>query len=177
MAEELKTTETTATEAPNPEPQKSVADLEAEIFRLKTANEKQKEAISKANGEAAEWKRQFRETQTEQQRAEAERAEREKAREARIAELEAKERIGTYKDRLMASGVDPTSADIMAKALPDGVSENYFDVMKSYLESQRQAAETAKLNSQPKLSVGMPPTGMQKTEEDAKLDKIFGLTH
>ena len=40
---------------------------------------KLRNALSKANSDAAEWKRQFREKQTEQERAEAERAEREKA--------------------------------------------------------------------------------------------------
>lgn len=178
MAEEkITTTETvTAPVEPKTEPPKSVQELEAEIERLKAANEKQKDAISKANGEAAEWKRQFRETQTEQQRAEAERAEREKAREARIAELEAKERVSNYKSKLMDGGVDHAAADIMAKALPEGVSDEYFATLKSYLSNQRQAVETAALNKQPGLSVGMPPTGSVKTEEDAKYDRWFGLT-
>lgn len=169
MAEEIKTTETTAEqpkEAPKPEQPKE----DPEVAKLKAA-------LSRANSEAAEWKRQLREKQTEQERADAERAEREKAREARIAELEAKERVSNYKAKLMDAGVDHAAADIMAKALPDGVNDDYFTTMKTYLDAQRKAADTAALNNQPKLSVGMPPTGAQRTEEDIKLDKIFGLTH
>lgn len=177
MAEEVKTTETTETTAPKTEPAKSVKDLEAEIERLKAENEKQRKSISNANSEAAEWKRQLREKQTEQEREAAERAEREAAREARIKELEAKERISAYKDKLLEATVDATAADIMAKSLPEGVSDNYFATLKEYLSNQRQAIETATLNKQPTLSVGLPPTGAQKTEEDMKLDKIFGLTH
>lgn len=137
---------------------------------------KLKAALSRANSEAAEWKRQLREKQTEQEREAAERAEREKAREARIAELEAKERISTYKTKLMEASVDHATAEAMANNLPDGVGDEYFAALKSYLASQRQAIETAALNHQPGLSVGMPPTGAAKTEEDMKLDKIFGLT-
>ena len=169
MAEEIKTAETPDTPKPAPEQPKESPES-AEIAKLKAA-------LSKANSEAADWKRQLREKQTEQEREAAERAEREKAREARIAELEAKERVSNYKNKLLEASVDPASADIMAKALPEGVSDDYFATLKSFLSNQRQEVETATLNKQPGLSVGMPPTGVQKTEEDIKLDKIFGLAH
>lgn len=169
MAEEIKTAETTETPKPATEQPKEAPDS-PEVARLKAA-------LSKANSEAADWKRQLREKQTEQEREAAERAEREKAREARIAELEAKERISTYKDKLLDATIDPASADIMAKALPEGVSDDYFATLKSVLSNQRKAIEASALDKQPGLSVGMPPTGVQKTEEDIKLDKIFGLAH
>ena len=167
MAEEKITTTETVT-APvelKPEPPKE----DPEIAKLKAA-------LSRANSEAAEWRRKLSEKQTEQEKAEMERAEHEKAREARIAELEAKERVSNYKSKLMDGGVDNAAADIMAKALPEGVSDEYFATLKSYLSNQRQAVETAALNKQPGLSVGMPPTGSVKTEEDAKYDRWFGLT-
>lgn len=178
MAEDIKTPETkeeTAEPEKKPE-QPSVKDLEAEIARLKAENEKQKASISRANADAADWKRQLRDKQTEAEREAAERAEHEKAREARIAELEAKERVHNYKNKLLEAAVDPASADAMANALPDGVSDDYFATLKSYLTQQRQNIETAKLNNQPGLSVGLPPVGQQKSAEDIMLDKIFGLT-
>lgn len=168
MAEELKNAETAETAAPKPEPTKETAE-NAEIAKLKAA-------LSKANSEAADWKRQLREKQTEQERADAERAEREKAREARIAELEAKERVSAYKNKLLEAAVDPTSADIMAHALPEGVGDEYFTTLKSYLSNQRQAIETATLNKQPGLSVGMPPTAADaKKEEQNRQRKWMGL--
>lgn len=169
MAEETKTIETTAETTPKTEAPKEAPE-NPEVVKLKNA-------LSRANSEAADWKRKYVENIDEQKRKELE------AQEARQKELEELEslrrdkRINTYMTRLMDSGVDHASADIMAKSLPDGVGDDYFNVMKSLIETKRQAEETAKLNSQPKLSVGMPPTGVQKTEEDAKLDKIFGLTH
>lgn len=180
MAEEIKTNEPPAepkkTETPNTEPpKKSVAELEAEIARLTALTESQKKSISNANSEAAEWKRALREKQTEQERAEAERAEREKARDARLAELEAKDRVNTYTEKLMAAGYDAASAKQMATVLPDGVGEDYFAAQKNFIETQRQAYETAALKNQPGLSVGMPPTADPKKAELNKIRGYAGL--
>lgn len=133
---------------------------------------KLKAALSRANSEAAEWRRKLNEKQTEQERAEMERAEREKERDARLAELEAKDRINTYTDKLMAAGYDTAIAKQMASALPDGVSDDYFAAQKSFIESQRQALEAASLKNQPGLSVGMPPTAEQAKK--AEMNKLRG---
>lgn len=135
----------------------------AEIVKLKAA-------LSKANAEAADWKRQLREKQTETERAEAERLEREKQREARIAELETRERISIYKDKLLAAGIDAVNADLMAKALPDGVSDEYFAATKAVMDTQRQKAVNESLAMQPGLSVGTPPTG--KSAADLELEGL-----
>ena len=137
----------------------------AEIVKLKAA-------LSKANAEAADWKRQLREKQSETERAEAERLEREKLREARIAELEAKDRISTYKDKLMEAGIDAAAADLMARSLPEGVKDDYFTAVKTFNTAQREAIETAALNKQPGLSVGMPPTAEQAQKDE--LNKLRG---
>ena len=167
MAEEIKT-ETTATEAPKTEAATPAEN--PEVVKLKAA-------LSRANSEAAQWKRQYTETLDAQKQKELEEAEQRKRELEELEALRKDKRIGTYKTRLMDAGVDHASADIMANALPDGVSDDYFATLKTYLDNQRKAADTAALNNQPKLSVGMPPSGVTKTEEDAKLDKIFGLTH
>lgn len=168
MAEEIKTTETTATEEPKAEAATPAEN--PEIVKLRNA-------LSRANSEAANWKRQYTETLDAQKQKELKEEEERKAQLEELETLRKDKRISTYKSRLMETGVDPASADIMANALPDGVSDDYFATLKSYLDNQRKAADTAALNNQPKLSVGVPPTGAQRTEEDMKLDKIFGLTH
>ena len=77
----------------NMTPEEKVAFFEAyEIPESKPAQDngeitKLKAALSKANSEAADWKRQFRDKQTEQERAEAERAEAEKAMQEELASL------------------------------------------------------------------------------------------
>lgn len=148
-----------------------VNPYEAEIEKLK-------KALSKSNSEAAENKRKYLATLDEAQRAEEERAEKEAAREARIKELEAKERFSTYKSRLMDAGYDSQTAEIMAKALPDGVGDEYFTAVKTYNGNKEQAIKNAALDNQPGLSVGMPPTGEEaKNDRMKKLMEYAGLKH
>ena len=157
-----------------PEVSQPASDPEKEA--LKAELEKLKKALSKSNSEAADNKRKYLDSLDEAQRKEAERAEKEAAREARIAELEARERVSTYKSKLMEAGFDGSTADLMAKALPDGVGDEYFAAQKAFNESQRRASDAAAMDRQPGLSVGMPPTSADaKKAEDNKLRGYFGL--
>lgn len=141
----------------------------ADVTRLKTS-------LSKANSEAAEYKRLLREKQTEAERAEAERAEKDREREELLKSLLEEKRVSTYKSQLMAAGVDPDTADLMAKSLPEGVSDEYFQATKSFLDNQRQKLLTESINKQPGLSVGTPPTAAQaEREEENRLRKHMGL--
>lgn len=143
---------------------------------------KLKGSLSRACSDAAEWKRKYVATLDDAKQKELKAAEAAEAaakeREAERAELEdlrAFKRVSTYKEKLIDAGYDLATADVMAKSLPEGVSDDYFAAQKAFNASQRQALETAKLNSQPKLSVGTPPSGIAKSEEDAKYDRWFGL--
>lgn len=150
-------------------------EFEAPVVNYSELN-KLKTALSKSNGEAAEYKRLLREKQTEQERAEAERAEREQQREAEIAELRAYKREADYSDKLIAIGIDPVSAKAIAKSLPDGVDATYFDAMKQSIETQRKNILDENLKNQPSLSVGTPPTAADaKKKEDAEIRSWFGL--
>ena len=141
----------------------------ADVTKLKTS-------LSKANSEAAEYKRLLREKQTEAERAEADRAEREKALQDELANYRDRERISTYKANLMGAGIDEPTADLMAKSLPEGVSDEYFLATKSFLDNQRQKLLTESINKQPGLSVGTPPTAAQaEREEENLLRKHMGL--
>lgn len=139
-----------------------------EITRLKAA-------LSKANSEAAEFRRALRERQTEQERKEAELAEQRKAELEELNLLRTEKRVSTYKARLMEAGIDGATADLMANALPDGVKDDYFTAVKTFNVNQRKAMDVSALNNQPGLSVGMPPSGAAKSDLDKQLDKIFGL--
>ena len=141
----------------------------ADVTKLKTS-------LSKANSEAAEYKRLLREKQTEAERAEADRAEREKALQDELASYRDRERISTYKANLMGAGIDEPTADLMAKSLPEGVADEYFLATKSFLDNQRQKLLTESINKQPGLSVGTPPTAAQaEREEENLLRKRMGL--
>ena len=126
---------------------------------------KLKNAYNKACEEAGNYRKQLREKQSEAERAEADRAEQLKAMQDELASYRNKERISTYKANLMGAGIDAETADLMAKSLPEGVSDEYFQATKSFLDAQRKNAEIAALGKQPGLSVGTPPKGMTKDDE------------
>ncbi|MBQ5374656.1 MAG: hypothetical protein IIU51_08920 [Bacteroidaceae bacterium] len=126
---------------------------------------KLKNAYNKACEEAGNYRKQLREKQSEAERADADRAEQLKAMQDELASYRNKERVSSYKAQLMAAGIDPDTADLMAKSLPEGVSDEYFQATKSFLDAQRKNAEIAALGKQPSLSVGTPPKGMTKEDE------------
>ena len=167
-----------AAETPQAEPEQSkaptVEELQAQIAALTEANEKQKQAISNANADAADWKRKYRAGLDEIAREKEEQAEALAKKDARLSELEAKERMNTYASMLMHAGYDPTSAQAMASQLPEGVPDSFFEAQKAFLEQTKQTIKTQTLNSQPNLSQGMPPA--TPPDENTQLRRWFGLT-
>lgn len=144
-------------------------DESAEINKYKTL-------ISKANAEAARYKDELRAKQTEAERAEADRLENEKKLQEELQQYRTRERISSYKANLMAAGYDANTAEIMAKALPEGVSDEYFAANKTFLDNQKQTLLSEALNKQPKPSVGTPPTANDaEAAEMANLRRYIGL--
>ena len=156
---------------------KALLEQEIEVEQPEPADTlKLKNELNKACEEAASYKKALREKQTEAERAEADRAEREKALQDELASYRDRERISTYKANLMGAGIDEPTADLMAKSLPEGVSDEYFLATKSFLDNQRQKLLTESINKQPGLSVGTPPTAAQaEREEENRLRKHMGL--
>lgn len=170
MADEMKTPEV-------PEKvEENVADLKARIAALESDNEKLKQAQSTASSDAADWKRKYRETLDEATRKEQERTEREAEMAKLLEEYKAKDRVATYTSRLIACGVDPSTAESMAKSLPEGVSEDFFESQRAFLENKTKELNTKKLDQQPGLSVGTPPSSANAVDdEQMKLRKWAGL--
>lgn len=145
-------------------------------FEFDTDEDRLKAALTKANGDAAEWKRKYRETQSEQERAEAERAERDAERDALLRQLQDEKRVNVYKARLMEAGVDATTAETMANSLPEGVGDEYFTAYKSFMEKREQEIESSMLSKQPGLTVGAPPTtNSAALDEENKYRRWAGL--
>ena len=144
--EETKTEETAAVKAevksekPNPE------------------IEKLKAALSKANSEAAEYKRALREKQTEAERAEAERAEADKAKNERLAALEKQVAVTEYTNKCLALDFDPDLAARTANAIASGDFPAVFDCLKAFVDATKTKLTNEALNKQPALSAGAPPT-------------------
>lgn len=132
--------------------------------------EKLKEALSRANSQAADYKRQLREKQTEQERAEAERAEAEKAKDARLAELERVVAVSDFTNKCLALDFDAELAAQTANALADGNMESVFDCLKAFVEATKTKLANDALNRQPSLSAGVPPT--TSSTQDAEYEKM-----
>ena len=149
-----------------PDPPK---DADGEKTRLK-------EALSRANAEAASWKKQLREKQTEQERAEAERAEREKAVEEELRNLRRDKTVSGYVAQCLALGYDKDLALRAAEAMADGDAASIFACQQDFLEGKKKELEAAALNKQPTITSGSPPTA-KTAEAQAYNDmrKAWGL--
>ena len=143
-------------------------DNNAEINKLKTA-------LSKANSEAASWKSQFREKQTEAERAEAERAEREKTMQEELAMLKREKVLSEYAKQCMAIGYDADLASECAEAMADGRMNDVFAIQQRFLEAKQKELEATALNKQPGLSTGAPPVSATEKAEENQYRKYFGL--
>lgn len=137
---------------------------------------KLKSALSKANSDAADWKRQFREKQTEQERAEAERAEREKAIQDELRTLRRDKTVSDYTARYISLGYDGELATRAAAATADNDAAAIMECQQTFLEAKKKELEAAALNQQPKLTPGAPPTATEADREAInKQRSYFGL--
>lgn len=137
---------------------------------------KLKDALSRANSQAAEYKKLLREKQTEQERAEAERAEHEKAVEEELKGLRRDKTVSGYVAQCLALGYDKDLALRAAEAMADNDAAAILACQQDFLEAKQKEIEANALNHQPKLTSGAPPTS-DKADREAinKERKWFGL--
>ena len=147
------------TETVKTEPSKNEKPDNSEVEKLKRL-------LSKANSEAASYKQQLRDKQTEQERAEAERAESEKKKDERLAEVEREVDISDSTKRALALNFDAETADALANAWHDRDKEAMFNSIKSFGEAINTRLNNEALNRQPGLSTGVPPTKNTTTDSD-----------
>lgn len=162
-------TETTeeAVETPKepvkPEPKKDEKPVNIEVEKLKAA-------LSKANGEAAEYKRQLREKQSEAERAEADRLEQEKALRDELESLRREKAVSEYTRSAMEVGFDADTAAQAANAMANGDMSAVFDALKAFVEATKTRLQNEALNRHPGLSTGTPPT--TNNTVDPEMEKI-----
>ena len=152
--------------------EKEISALKAENESLKKDGEKLKAAQSNASADASEWKKKYHSTLDEASRKEIERAEAEQAMRDELTALKTEKRISVYTAKLMEVGYDAQTAATMAASLPEGISDDFFNQQKVFIESQKQLAKTEVINNQPTLSVGETPS---VSKEDADIKRWFGL--
>jgi len=159
---------TETTEPVKTEPKKDEKPVSAEVERLKAA-------LSKANGEAAEYKRQLREKQTEAERAEAERLEAEKAKDARLAELERTVEVNDCINGTLSLGFEADNAAKFANAWYDHDKNAMFVCLKAFVEATTTRLQNEALNRQPGLSTGIPPSTNTVDKETNDMRRWAGL--
>lgn len=134
--------------------------LEQEIEKLRTA-------VSKANSEAADYKKQLRERMTEAEKADAERqaaeAEREAARkaadDARTAELDdlrRKTAIYEHKVRFLGLGYDEALASETAEALAAGDMDKVFTNQSTFISNREAALRAESVKNMPVTAMKDP---------------------
>jgi hypothetical protein len=128
--------------------------------------EKLKAALSRANSEAAEYKRALREKQTEKERADAERAEADKALRDELETLRKEKRVSDYTGKCLALNMDADLAGKTANALADGNMDSVFECLKAFVEATVTRLNNEALNRQPGLSAGVPPTTNTTVDKD-----------
>lgn len=138
--------------------------------------ERLKAALSKSNSEAADYKRQLRAKQTDE---EARIAKEEEERTAIMQELEnlKKEKmIGTLKSSYLELGYDAEMAADSAKALHAGDFTKVYENQRKFTEAQRKAAKSSAMDNQPGLSEGEPLSAKNSADAmDMNLRKWVGL--
>lgn len=145
------------------------ANNNEEITRLKSA-------LSKSNSEAADWKRQYREKLTEQERADAERAEAEKALKEELEQYRRDKTVMGYKDQYRSIGYSDELAQATAVAMANGDTASVFENQRKFLDEQIKAINAAVLSQQPKLTGGETPSPDKIEEgEIARLRRYAGL--
>ena len=156
---------------------KALEDFDIEVPKPNNdETDRLKAALSKANSEAAEWKRQFREKQTEQERTEAERAEREAAREQELQTLRRDKTVSRFLAQCLELGYEKDLAQRAAEAMADNDVATILECQHTYISTKTQEIEAKALNKQPTLTPGATPTAHDAEKERLNKDRhYFGL--
>lgn len=151
------------------EPTKAESAYTAEIEKLKAS-------LSRANSQAAEYKRQRNEALDKSKLAEVERAEQEQAMREELETLRKEKRVSDYTGKCLALNMDAELAGKTAAALADGDMDSVFDCLKAFVEATITRLNNEALNRQPGLSAGIPPTTNTAVKsEDDKIRQWMGL--
>jgi hypothetical protein len=125
---------------------------DAEVNRLKTA-------LSKANSEAADYKKQLREKQTGEEAAAAEQKATMDKLTQENADLKRSIALSEKKAKLLGMGYDEKLADTTAAAMVDGDMDTVMANQSKYLEAQKKDILATKMKGTPRPAAGSEGTG------------------
>lgn len=107
-------------------------DFEDGTTALKTELQKAKNSVSKANSEAAEYKRKLQEKMTEDELAKQQRDEELQQLKDSYNELKKQAELSSYEAKYKSLGYDDTSSKEAAQAVVDGDLEKVFKLQKEF---------------------------------------------
>lgn len=116
--------------------------------------EKQKAAVSKANSEAAEWKRKHNALLGEDEKKKQEQEEKFANMEKELSELREAKRVSEFKAKFVSQGYDEALAEDTAKALADGDSAKVFANQSKFLEEYAKKVKADAIKKTPKPGAG-----------------------
>jgi hypothetical protein len=167
MDENTVVTSATTDATPDVEQTETVKTEPAKTDKADTAEvDKLKAALSRANSQAADYKRQLRAKQDAAEAAEAERAEQEQAMREELETLRKEKRVSDYTGKCLALNMDADLAGKTANALADGDMDSVFDCLKDFVDATVTRLNNEALNRQPNLSTGVPPTKNTTVDTD-----------
>lgn len=143
-------------------PEQRVAALEGFEYEDNVAElEKAKNALSKSNSEAAEWRKKHNALLSEEEKKKQEDSEKLTQMEQELAELRKGKTVSEYKAKFIAQGYSETLAEDTALALADGDTTRVFANQQKFLEEYARSVKADALKKTPK-----PAPGSGSTEID-----------
>ena len=147
------TTESTkATVKTDEQPTPSAED---QLQKLLVENAKLKRAMDKASSEAADYKKKYNATLSEQEKASIEKAEEQARRDERLAELERENSIHRFTESFLDLGYDKESAIAAATAQVDNDVDTLFKLQKKVIDNKVLAKEQELIKSIPRAKTGV----------------------
>lgn len=131
------------------------ANVEEQLQALMVENAKMKRAMERANSEAADYKKKYNATLSEQERASQEKAEEQARRDERLAELERENSIHRFTEQFLDLGYDKASAIEAATAQVDGDVDALFKLQKKVIDEKVLAKEQELIKDMPRAKTGV----------------------
>lgn len=119
-----------------------------------------KATFDKASSEAASYKKQLREKQSDEEAKAAREAEERATLIARLEELEREKTVGAYTNSFLSLGYDEKTAKATAEALAKGDMEIVFANQKTHIENREKALKAELLKQTPAPASGTADSGM-----------------
>lgn len=131
------------------------ASAEEQLQALMVENAKLKRAMDKASSEAADYKKKYNATLSEQEKASLEKAEEQARRDERLAELEREVSVHRFTEQFLDLGYDKESAIAAATAQVDGDIDTLFKLQKKIIDEKILAKEQELIKDIPRAKTGV----------------------